>query len=448
MEPQQLDLLNKYNTNVPRYTSYPTILDWKNPVNEEQWIQILKEEINKKFPIAFYIHIPFCRTLCTFCACNKVITQQYGKAKIYTDHLIQEWELYKQKLDIQSFDIQEIHIGGGTPNYLTPEDLERLMNSITKNNRLSPKKSFSIEIDPRTVTYEHLVTYKKLGFNRISLGIQDFDYEVQKIINRVQSYEKVKEVVDWARELEIESVNFDILYGLPNQTLDSIDLTIKKIELLKPDRIAFYSYAHVPWFSKAQTHHEKFNLPIGAEKINLFYEGSKKLQKLGYQSIGMDHFALKTNSLYKALKEKTMHRNFMGYIDHFVHPMIGLGSSSISDSWRAFNQNKKDIAQYQNHISNNQLPLVKSHLLDKKQIKTRQYILNIMTQLETLIDEDELPEIQKNASEMLKDGLIFFEENLLKVSPTGKNFLRNVASLFDESFTQNQNYDKKFSKSV
>lgn len=448
MEPQQLDLLNKYNTNVPRYTSYPTILDWKNPVNEEQWIQILKEEINKKFPIAFYIHIPFCRTLCTFCACNKVITQQYGKAKIYTDHLIQEWELYKQKLDIQSFDIQEIHIGGGTPNYLTPEDLERLMNSITKNNRLSPKKSFSIEIDPRTVTYEHLVTYKKLGFNRISLGIQDFDYEVQKIINRVQSYEKVKEVVDWARELEIESVNFDILYGLPNQTLDSIDLTIKKIEILKPDRIAFYSYAHVPWFSKAQTHHEKFNLPIGAEKINLFYEGSKKLQKLGYQSIGMDHFALKTNSLYKALKEKTMHRNFMGYIDHFVHPMIGLGSSSISDSWRAFNQNEKDIAQYQKHISNIQLPLVKSHLLDKKQIKTRQYILNIMTQLETLIDEDELPEIQKNASEMLKDGLIFFEENLLKVSPTGKNFLRNVASLFDESFTQNQNYDKKFSKSV
>ena len=443
-----LNLLNKYNANIPRYTSYPTILDWQDNLPSADWFEHLKTEVEKGHPIALYIHIPFCKSLCTFCACNKIITKQYDRAKIYVDYLIKEFDLYLAKLGKEKLRLKEVHIGGGTPNYLESPELKKLFEHILSKSEVDADKLFSIEIDPRTVDDMQLQTLYNLGFRRISLGIQDFDARVQKIINRVQSFECVEQVVNSAREIGFTSVNFDILYGLPDQTKKSIDLTMSNIKFLKPDRLAFYSYAHVPWFSKSQGHHEKFNLPLGDEKMQLFLQGRKHLLDLGYKEIGMDHFSFESDSLYMAYREGKLHRNFMGYIESFVHPMIGLGTSSISDAWGVFVQNTKDVKSYMEAIDKGEIHIIKSHRLTENQQNSRQKILDIMTQFQTKISEEEHAQILESGKEMLADGLISFREKKLQVEELGKFFLRNICTLFDENFQKKEDRSRKFSKSI
>ena len=443
-----LDLLNKYNTNAPRYTSYPTILDWKTPLSTEQWMNNISDEVSKGHPIALYVHIPFCKSLCTFCACNKTITQQYQKALDYVAVVKKEFDLYYNTIGVDKIPLKEIHLGGGTPTYLKDAEMVDLFSYILDKCEVTPDHTFSIEVDPRTVEMSQIQTLYDLGFRRMSFGIQDFDIKVQKIINREQSYECVEEVVNEARKVGFESLNFDILYGLPNQTKTSLDLSMRYIETLSPDRLAFYSYAHVPWFSKSQGYHEKFHLPLGDEKMNLFLYGREQLLSLGYKEVGMDHFAKPTDSLYTSYKNGKLHRNFMGYIEDFVHPLIGLGVSSISDAWSSYVQNKRDIREYQASINKGEFAIDKSHILTHVEQTSRQHILNLMTQWETEVETSRWDKIQEQIVQLEKDNLVVMQENTMKVTDLGKHFLRNICTLFDDSYDNTKDMTSKFSKTI
>lgn len=443
-----LDLLNKYNTNNPRYTSYPTVLDWHNNVNSTQWFNLIKKPLIENKKTGLYIHIPFCQRLCTFCACNKIITLGYDKAVSYVDYVIKEFHLYLEKLELDFLEVKEIHLGGGTPTYLEPKEIDKLLSNILKKCKVDANPLFSAEIDPRHSDKDKLQVLYDYGFRRLSLGVQDFDPAVQRIINRIQSYQVVEDSVKVARDIGFTSINFDLLYGLPNQTFESIALTMDYISKLQPDRIAFYSYAHVPWFSKVQVRHEKFNLPLGEDKIQLFLKGKNLLEGLGYKAIGMDHFALEKDSLYQAYLNNSLHRNFMGYIESYAHPVIGLGVSAISDSWDSYIQNTKDLKQYYKSIDKNTLPIIKSHLLTSNQKIARLKILELMTQFETNLDPASLQLVIEKGRDMLNDGLFTLDETKLKITECGKFFIRNICTLFDENYNHNQDTATKFSKSV
>lgn len=293
MEQDILRLLNKYDLPLPRYTSYPTVPYWeKETVTADRWKHAVIETFKReKGELSIYIHLPFCENLCTFCACNKRITTNHRVEEPYLEAVLKEWEMYRSILPSEPV-IREIHLGGGTPTFFSPDNLVTLIRGITGNAKISPDHEFSVEVHPNFTREEHLEKLASVGFRRISLGVQDFDPAVQYVINRIQSFEKTKEVVDWARKHGYNSVNIDLIYGLPLQTLSSIDLTISRIKVLKPDRIAFYSYAFVPWKSKAQRRYTKADLPNANEKWKMYQSGKTLLSAQGYKAIGMDHFAL------------------------------------------------------------------------------------------------------------------------------------------------------------
>ena len=338
-------LLNKYNVAGPRYTSYPTVPYWTDTPSTKLWVDSLKVALRdaeqESVGAALYIHIPFCRSLCTYCGCNNRITRKKDIAGPYIEAVLNEYQLYLKQLQRERIPVSEIHLGGGTPTFLTPEELETLINGIREHAEILPDAEFSIEADPRVTTREHLKALQSLGFTRLSLGIQDFDPRVQKIVNRLQSVEMVDELTRQARELGFTSINYDLIYGLPLQTQGSVRDTILAVRELRPDRISFYSYAHVPWIKPAHRRFTEDDLPVGEEKRALYELGRNLLEECGYREIGMDHFALESDALWKASQQKTLHRNFMGYISRHVRPLIGLGVSSIGDSWSVFAQNEK-----------------------------------------------------------------------------------------------------------
>src|SRR5215213_3642372 len=306
-------LVRKYNQPVPRYTSYPTVPFWKEELEVEEWKQIFSGrfgEENHINGISVYIHLPFCESLCTYCGCNKKITTNHKVEDEYLLAIEKEWTLYR-KLMKQTPVIRELHLGGGTPTFFSPRNLQRLLNFILKGSIIHPQHEFSLEGHPNNTSFEHLKMLYSLGFRRISYGVQDNDPNVQRIINRIQPFENVKAATENARAIGYKSVNFDLIYGLPLQTLESIERTINKVIELKPDRIAFYSYAHVPWTSKAQRLFDESHLPTAGDKILLYLKGKELLMKDGYADIGMDHFALPSDDLYKAWKAGKLHRNFM-----------------------------------------------------------------------------------------------------------------------------------------
>src|SRR5688572_12987732 len=308
-------LVRKYNQPVPRYTSYPTVPYWKDRLETEEWTNIFKakfEELNHIQGISLYIHLPFCESLCTYCGCNKKITTNHSVEEEYLTAIEKEWKLYR-KMMRQTPVIRELHLGGGTPTFFSPKNLERLLKTILNGSIIHPQHSFSIEGHPNNTTAAHLKVLYQLGFRRISYGVQDLDPEVQHIINRIQPFENVERATNEARKIGFTSVNFDLIYGLPLQTLHSIERTINEVLTLRPDRIAFYSYAHVPWTSRAQRLFDESHLPSAEEKIQLYMKGKELLMNAGYVDIGMDHFALPEDELYIASTEGRLHRNFMGY---------------------------------------------------------------------------------------------------------------------------------------
>lgn len=445
------DLLKKYDVPVPRYTSYPTVPAWnKTPSTDEWCIDIQKTLEPNQSSWSMYLHIPFCETLCTFCGCNTIITKDHKKEFEYVDLLLKELDLYLTKIPLlRSRPLKHLHLGGGTPTFLSPSQLERLLSSILNAvTRAETDFEASIEIDPRRTTFEQLKILRGLGFNRVSLGVQDFNQKVQLLINRVQPFEITKKITDEARRLGFESVNFDLIYGLPSQNIEMMLTTLEKTIELRPDRIAFYSFALVPWIKPAQRLFSDEDLPKAEQKRELYELAREKFLAAGYFDVGMDHFALKSDRLLTARENSSLHRNFMGYTDKKTDLLLGLGVSSISESRRMFHQNEKLLPKYQTEISCDTIPTHRGHILTEKDSVQRSKILQLMTQYRLQLEnKSEYQLLKEVAQDFLNENLVSLTENELVVLNEGRPFLRNICALFDEHLPQNKN-QKLFSKSI
>jgi oxygen-independent coproporphyrinogen-3 oxidase len=456
-----ISLIDKYNIPGPRYTSYPTVPFW-DEVNFslEKWQKsVIKSfnESNDKEGISLYIHLPFCENLCTFCACHKRITKQHSVEKPYIESVLKEWNIYLNLFKNESQKpipkIKEIHLGGGTPTFFSPENLKFLIEDILSKSEIADNYEFSFEGHPNNTRKEHLKILYDLGFRRCSFGVQDYDSQIQKAINRIQPFENVKKVTDLAREIGYKSVSHDLVFGLPFHNWQKMEATIMKTLELKPDRLAFYSYAHVPWIKGVgQRGFSETDLPSGEEKRKLYENGKKLLENLGYIEIGMDHFSLPHDDLYKSLISGDIHRNFMGYSSGKTHLMIGLGMSAISDSWYAFAQNEKTVENYTRRVGEGALPIFRGHVLNEEDLIIRKHILNLMCRLETSWNEKtsfpELKKVNETLSEMEKDGLVELHENSIKITEKGRAFTRNVAMAFDLRMMRNKPETRIFSMVV
>ncbi len=452
-----IDLINKYNIPGPRYTSYPTVPYWdESKFSVQNWITTFKksfEESNQLEGISLYLHMPFCESLCTFCACNKRITKNHLVEEPYIERMIKEWQMYLDILPNKPI-IKELHLGGGTPSFFSPSNLKKLLSFVLDSSIVHDKPEFSFEGHPNNTTKEHLQMFYDFGFRRVSFGVQDFDVKVQKAINRIQPYENVKKVTEWSREVGFTSISHDLVFGLPFQKSKSIEDSIRKIQLLNPDRIAFYSYAHVPWIKGVgQRGFDEYDLPSGDEKRNLYALGKSMLEDFGYKEVGMDHFAKENDTLYKSLINKTIHRNFMGYTSSKTQLMISLGVSSISDSWYSFAQNVKTIEEYNELIDNDQLPVYRGHVLTKEDLIIRKHILNLMCTLETSWKDDKLnfPELKDSLNRMKElenDKLLEILNDKIIVKEEGRSFVRNICMALDLRMIRNKPGSRIFSMTI
>ena len=452
-----MSLIQKYNVPGPRYTSYPTVPYWDElHFSLSKWKQTLQQsflESNAAEGISLYIHLPFCESLCTFCGCNKRITKRHDVEHPYIEALLKEWELYCELLPKKPI-IKEIHLGGGTPTFFSPENLERLINGLFENALKHENHEFSFEGHPNNTTRAHLQKLYDLGFRRVSFGVQDYSETVQKAIHRLQPFHNVAKVTFWAREIGYTSIGHDLIFGLPFQKIEDVLDTIDKTNSLQPDRLAFYSYAHVPWIKgNGQRGFKDEDLPKDDEKRLLYEVGKKHLSEKGYHEIGMDHFALATDSLYHSFKDGNLHRNFMGYTSSKTQVMIGLGVSSISDSWYSFAQNVKTLEEYYDLLAQNELPIFRGHILTSEDLIIRNHILNLMCQFHTTWAEygtyfSELPEVLGRLEEMKNDGLVQITENAITVTEKGKAFVRNICMAFDLRMTRKVPDTELFSMTV
>lgn len=436
----KISLTQKYNVPGPRYTSYPTVPYWnEGDFTSQKWIQSFQKaflESNSQNGISLYLHLPFCESMCTFCGCNKRITKNHSVEEIYIAALLKEWDLYCNLLPQKPI-IKEIHLGGGTPTFFSTSNLEYLINDILSKAEKANNYEFSFEGHPNNTTYEQLKKLYDLGFRRVSFGVQDYAEKVQKAIHRIQPFHNVAKVTFWAKEIGYTSIGHDIIFGLPFQTIENVIDTVEKTNSLKPDRLAFYSYAHVPWIKgNGQRGFNEENLPKDAEKRKLYETGKQMLSQNGYHEIGMDHFALVSDSLYKATANKELHRNFMGYSASKTQLMIGLGVSSISDSWYSFAQNTKSIEEYYQLLAEDKLPVVKGHILSDEDLIIRKHILNLTCEFETSWSNEalyfkEIPNVLEDLKEIEKDQLIVIEEGKIKITEAGRPFVRNICMAFD-----------------
>jgi oxygen-independent coproporphyrinogen-3 oxidase len=450
-------LIQKYNIPGPRYTSYPTVPYWnKEGITEENWISSFQKsfiESNQSEGISLYIHLPFCESLCTFCACHKHITKRHEVEEDYIDTVLKEWKLYVDLVDEKPI-IKEIHLGGGTPTFFASHQLKKLVSGLFVYADRHADYEFSLEGHPNNTTKEQLQVLFDLGFTRISFGVQDYDPIVQKAIHRVQPFENVENVTNWSREIGFTSVSHDLIFGLPFQTKENVIETINKTKRLQPDRISFYSYAHVPWVKGVgQRGFKDEDLPKDEEKRELYEIGKVLFAELGYVEIGMDHFALKTDSLFKATQEKTLHRNFMGYTANKTQLMIGLGMSAISDSWYAFTQNVKTVKEYQKVVNEGKLPVFRGHLLTEEDLIVRKHILNMMCHFYTIWNEKELEviDLEKHFSllkEMVADNLVFIEGKSIKIPENSRPYVRNICMAFDVHLQNNKPETQLFSMTI
>ena len=450
------DLIQKYNIPGPRYTSYPTVPFWdKNGIGIDDWKKTTIRAFNESNDtegISLYIHLPFCENLCTFCACHKRITKRHSVETPYIDTVLKEWSLYCDLFDSKPV-IREIHLGGGTPTFFSAENLIKLVDGIFAKAVKHETYEFSYEAHPNHTSEEQLQALYDLGSRRNSFGIQDYDPTVQKAINRIQSFEQVKKIHDLSRKIGYTSISHDLVFGLPFQTEKNIRDTIKNTIALKPDRIAYYSYAHVPWIKGVgQRGFDENDLPKDEEKRHLYELGKQLFFDAGYVEVGMDHFALPTDSLCKAMESKTLHRNFMGYTAGKTELMIGLGMSSISDSWYAFAQNEKSVEDYTERVNKGEIPVFRGHLLTPMDLIIRKHILNLMCNLETEwnldLDQKTKDEILDRLSEIFDDGLITRQGNMLKVHESGRMFVRNICMAFDLRLLENKPETRVFSMTI
>lgn len=436
-----IELLDKYNQPGPRYTSYPTAPEWDDTFGAPQLRQVFREANTKPqpAPISLYFHIPFCQSLCLYCGCNVVITKNHEVASPYLERLKCEIDWVSAEVD-RSRRVEQLHWGGGTPTYLSPRQIERLSGYINSRFSISPTAEISVEIDPRVTTDEHCRALRGAGFNRISMGIQDFDPLVQKTIHRVQTYEDTKRLLDYCRELGFESINIDLIYGLPHQTAESFSDTVDKIISLNPDRIAVFSYAHVPWMKKQQGSFARF-LPEGFEKFRIFTHAIRKLTGGGYRYIGLDHFARPDDEISRAQDERTLHRNFQGYTTKAGCDLYAMGVSSITGLDDAYAQNWRDLPHYYEAIDAGRWPTMRGIRVSAEDKLRRSVINRILCHtmvVKSEIERDfgidfdehfaaELAQLR----DLERDGLVRLNDRSIEVAPLGRIFIRNVAMAFD-----------------
>lgn len=444
------ELLAKYDVPAPRYTSYPTVPYWETSPSTEIWLSHLKASLTDK-GWSLYLHIPFCETLCTFCGCNNIITKDHKKESPYAELILKEWALYLQQVpELKKSPLKHIHLGGGTPTFLSASVLVSLLKPLMESCLIDPEDfEGSIEVDPRRTNVEQLKALRELGFNRVSMGVQDFNPEVQRLVNRIQPLDITKNLTQAARDLGYTSVNFDLIYGLAKQTRESIIETTKATIELRPDRIALYSFALVPWIKPAQRLFKDEDLPKAVEKRELYETARGLLLDAGYIEVGMDHFALPTDKLSQALTEKRLHRNFMGYTDQRTDVLLGLGVSSISETPMSFHQNEKLLPMYENALTESKIPTLRGHVLTSEDKTRRDQILKLMTEYESeFTDSAQEAAAKEFLSEMIRDGLVIIENHKIKMTLEGRPFLRNACVFFDERLKRNKPQTKIFSQSI
>lgn len=440
-------LVKKYNTPGPRYTSYPTVPYWKNEhLSEKDWFKVLKKI--KDNSISIYIHLPFCEQLCTFCGCHKRITKNHAVEVPYINAVLNEWLLYKKHLPAD-LTISEIHLGGGTPTFFSPSELRRLILGITDGVNIS-SCSMGFEAHPNNTTVEHLITLYELGFRRISFGIQDYNLKVQTAIHRIQTVNQVLIIHNKAKELGY-SINHDLVYGLPFQDLNALITTLNITVEMRPDRIALYSYAHVPWIKgTGQRGYNEADLPNATIKSECYEYASQFLTEYGYLSIGMDHYALPHDELAIAVNKGTLHRNFMGYTIQKSTNMIGLGMSAISDAWFGFAQNSKQVESYITSIDRGEIPIYRGHILTANDLEIRTKILELMCQFQTTLpkNKNHRNQIVERLAPLEVDGIVEINKDQVKIQPGFRAFVRNVCMCFDGHLWNNPLKENTFSKTI
>ncbi len=451
------EILERYNVPGPRYTSYPTAPEWLDSFGPADFEHAIRQsnEIRPARPLSLYMHLPFCDSLCLFCGCNTVTQKNHSAAAPYLEKL--KWETGAIAACVDpTREVVQFHWGGGTPTYFSAEQLEDLFLFTRKRFQIAEDAEIGVEIDPRVTQEDQLNVLRKLGFNRVSMGIQDFNPLVQKTVRRIQPYEETKAIFDLCRRLDFESINVDLIYGLPHQTpqtfLDSVD----KIIEFNPDRIAMFSYAHVPWMKKQQGALTK-HIPLGMDKYNIFRAGIERFTGAGYRYIGMDHFARPDDELCVAQENRTLHRNFQGYTTKAGADLFGLGVSSISDVGRIYAQNRRDLKEYYAAVDSETLPTMRGMQLTDDDVLRRNVISRLlchcvldMTEIENEFKirfgdyfKSELDRLEK----LQKDGLVSLDGDKISVTTLGRIFIRNVGMVFDR-YLQKPQTKPTFSKTL
>jgi len=446
------ELLTRFDVSGPRYTSYPTADRFVDAFGEDEYVLALQQRrqsaVGKALPLSIYVHIPFCESLCYYCACNKIITKHHDRADVYLRYLSREIELHTAHLGVGQV-VSQIHFGGGTPTFLSDEGLRELMGMLRSNFTLIEGGEYSIEVDPRTVDASRLSVLRELGFNRLSFGVQDFDPEVQKAVHRIQPAEQVFALVESARSIGFDSVNVDLIYGLPKQTPDSFDRTLAQVAQLRPDRIALYAYAHLPDRFKPQRRIIWADLPMASAKVSMLARSLEAFSSAGYVYVGMDHFALPEDALAIAKRQGRLHRNFQGYSTQPDCDLIGLGVSAIGRVGATYSQNAKTLEDYYDHLNQGRLPVVRGLALTRDDLVRRAVIMALMCQGELLFEPLEqawlidfrkyfAPELEQ-MQEMEQQGLVTLSSEGVTVTAMGWYFVRGIAMVFDKYLQADRN---------
>ena len=454
------ELLTRFDVPGPRYTSYPTADRFVEAFSEADYLQALDQRnvsaASRAQPLSLYVHIPFCESLCYYCACNKIITKHKDRAETYLRYLTREVDLHMARLGT-GHSVSQLHLGGGTPTFLSDDELRELMHMLKRNFSFVPGGEYSVEVDPRTVDEKRLAVLAELGFNRLSFGVQDFDPAVQKAVHRIQPADQVFALVEASRKLGFESVNVDLIYGLPQQTPESFDRTLAQVSALRPDRIALYAYAHLPERFKPQRRIHSAELPSGGAKVSMLARSIEAFEEAGYVYIGMDHFALPNDALAVAKRQGRLHRNFQGYSTQPDCDLIALGVSAIGRVGSTYSQNAKTMDEYCDRLDQGHLPVVRGLALTRDDIIRRNVIMALMCQGSLLFESinasclidfkqyfaNELEQLQA----MQEQGLVEVTDQGIQVTSMGWFFVRGVAMVFDRYLQADRNRTR-FSKII
>jgi oxygen-independent coproporphyrinogen-3 oxidase len=453
------DLLRRFDVSGPRYTSYPTADRFVEAFGAEDYVQALQQRRSgaaMALPLSLYVHIPFCESLCYYCACNKIITKHHERAEGYLRYLSREIDLHTAHVGLGQT-VSQLHLGGGSPTFLSDPELRELMAMLRRSFTLAPGGEYSIEVDPRTVDSQRLATLAELGFNRLSFGVQDFDPAVQKAVHRIQPAEQVFALVESARRLGFESINVDLIYGLPRQIPESFDRTLAQVVQLKPDRIALYAYAHLPERFKPQRRIVSVELPNGASKVSMLSRSLSAFIDAGYVYVGMDHFALPGDALAVAKRQGRLHRNFQGYSTQPDCDLIALGVSSIGRVGATYSQNAKTLAEYYDLLDQGRLPVVRGLAVSRDDLVRRAVIMALMCQGQLQFESIELSYLVDFRTyfatelgalgDLASQGLVEVSDTGIQVTADGWFFVRAIAMVFDR-YLQADRTRAKFSKII